>query len=194
LLGFACALVLASGCGGDGGSGPGATAESRTAEGWVLFEAGDFAGAIAKFSDALALDDTYADAYNGLGWSLANLDSLARALENFNECIANGMEGDPHAGRAPVYRDVQPPQFNSAVSTAAAALSFNRRYVFEHDTAFDWHDLHVIMAQSYFGLGQYSQANAEVDSLGGNVQNPSSPSFVEDLASEIERLEGLYGG
>lgn len=193
-LGIACAIALAAGCGGDGGTGPGATAESRTNEGWALFEAGDYTGAIGKFNSAVSIDDTYADAYNGLGWSLAKLDSLARAITNFNDCISNGMSGDPHAGRAPVYRDLEPPQFSSAVSSASSALSLDRRYSFGHDTTFDWRDLHLIMAQSHFGLGQYDLANAEVDSLGGNVQNPASSTFVEDLADEIERLETLYGG
>jgi tetratricopeptide (TPR) repeat protein len=194
LLGIACALALAMGCGGDGGTGPGATAASKTNEGWALFEDGDFTGAIGKFNEALALDDEYPDAYNGLGWSFSNLDSLSRALTNFGECIANGMSGDPHAGRAPVYRDVDPPQFANAVSAADAALSYDPEYEFEHDTGFDWHDLYLIKAQSHFGLAQYDLANAAVDSLGGNVQNPASPTFVEDLAAEIERLEGLYGG
>ncbi|MGD9140319.1 MAG: tetratricopeptide repeat protein [bacterium] len=193
LAGTLCALALAVGCGGDGGAGPGATAESRTDEGWALFEAGDYTGAIGKFNEAVAIDDEYADAYNGLGWSFAKLDSLARALTHFGSSISNGMTGDPHAGRAPVYRDVDPPEFANAVSTATTALNHDRRYEFEHDTDFDWRDLHLIMAQSHFGLGQYDLANAEVDSLGGNVQNPSSSTFVEDLADEIERLEGVYG-
>lgn len=192
--GIACALVLGLGCGGDGDTGPGATAASRTSEGWALFESGDYTGAIGKFNEAVSLDDTYADAYNGLGWSFAKLDSLERSLTNFATCIANGMSGDPHAGRAPVYRDVDPPEFANAVSTATTALSLDRRYEFEHDGTFDWRDLHLIMAQSNFGLGHYDLANAEVDSLGGHVQNPASPTFVEDLADEIERLETLYGG
>ena len=156
LLGIACALALAIGCGGDGDTGPGASAASKTAEGWVLFEAGDYNGAIGKFNEAIAIDDEYADAYNGLGWSFANLDSLARAITNFGTSIANGMEGDPHAGQAPVYRDLDPPQFANAVSTAETALSHDRRYEFEHDTDFNWQDLNLIMAQSHFGLGQFA--------------------------------------
>jgi hypothetical protein len=34
-----------------------------------------------------------------------------------------------------------------------------------------------------------------VDSLPGHVTlDPGSDTFVEDLAAEIERLEGIYGG
>jgi hypothetical protein len=49
------------------------------------------------------------------------------------------------------------------------------------------------MAQAYFALNDYNSANARVDSLGGDVQNPASPTFVEDLADEIERLETIWG-
>ena len=194
LLGIACALALTMGCGGDGDTGPSATAESKTNEGWALFEDGDYTGAIGKFNEAVSLDDTYADAYNGLGWSFANLDSLARSLTQFGLCITNGMSGDPHAGRAPVYRDLDPPQFENAVSTATTALSLDSDYEFEHDDNFNWRDLRIIMAQSHFGLGRYDLANAEVGLLGGHIQDVESPTFVEDLATEIERLEREYGG
>jgi tetratricopeptide (TPR) repeat protein len=187
------------GCGGDGDGGNGVvdTPASLTAEGWVEFEKGEYEDAIALFNQALGLDVTYAGAYNGLGWSHANLDSLANSLHNFGECIANGMtEADPYAGSAPVYRDyeTEPAHFDSAVASALEALSYDTRYEFSHDATFDWHDLHLILAQSYYGMGDFLSANARVDSLGGNVQDPDSPTFVEDLAAEIERLEGIYGG
>ena len=72
-----CALTMFFGCGGDGGGGPTRTAASVTAEGWTLFEDSRYGDAKDKFDEALALDDTYADAYNGLGWSNAKLDLLA---------------------------------------------------------------------------------------------------------------------
>jgi hypothetical protein len=76
---------------------------------------------------------------------------------------------------------------------ASNALSLDRVYVFEHDQSYDWHDLHLIMAQSYFAITDYLAANARVDSIGGNPQDPGSPTFVQDLADEIERLETIYG-
>jgi len=191
-------LVLAVGCGG-GDSGPSETASSRAAEGWTLFESGDYEGAIEKFDRAVILDLTYADAYNGRGWSYARLDSLSRSLNDFGRAIARTGQGaalaDFYAGSSPVYRDIEtrPSHFDSAVVFASDALALDRRYIFSHDSDFDWHDLHLIMAQAYFALNDYTSANARVDSLGGNVQNPASPSFVEDLAEEIERLETIWG-
>ena len=190
-----CALTLCFGCGGgDGGGGPTRTAATVTAQGWALFEQGQYADARDKFDEALALDDTYADAYNGQGWSNANLDELSAAINSFIQCLSNGMTtADPYAGEAAVYRDYNN-RFSDAIAAANTALSKNRRYVFSHDTSFDWKDLMLILAQSHFGNGDYETANAWVDSLPGGV--PQDPGAIEtaELADEIERLGDLYGG
>jgi tetratricopeptide (TPR) repeat protein len=192
-------LLLCAGCGGGGDSGPSESASSRTVEGWTLFESGDYEAAVEKFNRAASLDVSYAEAYDGLGWTYARLDSLSRSLDNFGRAVRTSTHGDiltdSYAGSSPVYRDLEtrPQHFDSAAVYAGNALALERRYVFEHDQTFDWHDLHLIMAQSYFGLTDYASANAQVDSLGGNVQDPGSPTFIEDLAAEIERLGTIYG-
>jgi tetratricopeptide (TPR) repeat protein len=191
-----CALTLCFGCGGggDGGGGPTRTAATATGEGWVLFELGQYADAKDKFDEALTLDATYADAYNGLGWSNAKLDQLSAAINSFIQCLSNGMTtADPYAGEAAVYRDYNN-RFSDAILAANTALSKDRRYSFSHDTSFDWKDLMLILAQSYFGDGDYETANAWVDSLPGSV--PQDPGAIDtaELADEIERLGDLYGG
>ena len=197
--GMMALAAVGPGCGGGGDTAPSESASSRTSEGWALFEAGDFEGAAEKFGRAIVLDPTYAAAYSGLGWSYARLDTLGGAIDNFGRAIDASKTvwvlADSYAGSAPVYRDLHAAaaHFDSAVVYASNALSLDRRYVFEHDTRFDWHDLHLVMAQGYFALNVYAAANASVDSLGGIVQDPDSPTFVEDLAAEIERLETIYG-
>ena len=87
-----CSLALVVGCGGGGGGGgPSDTAASLTDEGWDLFEQGNYQSAIGKFDGAIALDVSYAEAYEGLGWAYGKLDSLPRALANLELCIAKGM-------------------------------------------------------------------------------------------------------
>ena len=115
-LGFSV-LCLVLGCGGDGGGGPSETASSLTAEGWDFFEEGNHEAALAKFWGAIGLDPSYSHAYNGMGWSYAKLDSLGQALTAFGQSISNGLTtADPHAGLAPVYRDLYPSQFQNAVT------------------------------------------------------------------------------
>lgn len=190
-----CSLALVVGCGGGGGGGgPSDTADSLTDEGWDLFEQGNYAGAIGKFNGAVALDVMYAEAYEGLGWSYAKLDSLPRALANLELCIARGMTtADPYAGKAPVLRDMDPPQYANAITAAGTALSKSATYEFAHYEEFDYRDLHMIRAQCYYALNQFTQAKAEVDALGGTALDPNSPTFEKDLAAEIERLGSLYG-
>jgi tetratricopeptide (TPR) repeat protein len=193
---FVC-LVLVLGCGGDGGGGPSDTAASLTAAGWALFEKGEYEAAIVKFNQALGLDATYSDAYNGIGWSDAKLDSLGEALMNFGECLVfDNTLADAYAGCAPVYRDyeTEAAHFDSAIAAASEALALEATYSFSHDTSFDWHDLYLIMAQSHYGLGEFEDAYTQVVALGGITLDPESDTFVEDLAAEIERLEEIYGG
>ncbi|MGD8627994.1 MAG: tetratricopeptide repeat protein [bacterium] len=192
-----CSIVMVLGCGGDGGGGPTDTAQSLTASGWALFEQGEYEQAIGKFERALGLDADYADAFNGLGWSHAKLDSLANSLENFGMCVSTAPSlTEGYAGCAPVYRDydAEPAHFDSAVAFAGTALTQDSDFEFSHDENFDWRDLRLIMAQSYYGLGEFLLAKGQVDALGGVSLDTESDTFVEDLAAEIERLEGLYGG
>jgi len=192
LVGLVSALALIVGCGGGDGGGGGPDAAALTAEGWALYEAGNYEGAIGKFDEAIDADASYSDAYNGLGWSYGKLDSLEEALDNFDLCISKGdTRPDPYAGKAPVCRDIDPPEFSNAISAAATALTKDSDFEFEHYDDFDWRDLRIIKAQCYFALLQYSQAVAEIDALGGNDVDPGDP---EAIAAEIERLEDLYGG
>jgi tetratricopeptide (TPR) repeat protein len=196
----ACSLAITSGCGGDGGGGDGGvcnTAECLTAEGWTLFEQGNIDGAIAKFTDAIEADPGYADAYNGLGWSYANKDALSEALENFGRCITSGMTtADPYAGCAPVYRDAEfvVDYFDSAIVVDSTALAKDPDYEFSHDKTFNSDDLHLILAQSYYGDKRYLEAKDEVEFLGGPVLDPEDEYFVRDLGAAIQDLENSIGG
>jgi tetratricopeptide (TPR) repeat protein len=190
-----CFVGLMAGCGGGGGGG-GPDAASLTAEGWALYEAGHYSEAIGKFDAAVEADPSYADAYNGLGWTYGKLDSLDEALANFDLCLAKGdARPDPYAGKAPVLRDIEPAQYENAIVAALAALARDSDFEFEHYEDFDWRDLRIIMAQCYFEIEDYGQAHAQVDILDpGNTLNPSSETWPAELAAAIEDLEEDFGG
>jgi hypothetical protein len=150
---------------------------------------GDFEGALSKFTDAQAEDVDFAEADNGLGWTRLRLGALRVAVGHFEAALVKGhASADPFAGMAVGYRDLVPMGLEAAAEAGKNALSRDARYIFVHDPDFDWRDLRLILAQSYFGLHRYSEAAAQVDSLGGIVPDPNSPRFVQELLLEIERL------
>lgn len=162
------------------------------AEGWSLFAEGDYQAAVDEFETGISAD-AY-EAYNGLGWSYAKLDRLSDARDSFESAHdADTAEVDPYAGLAPVYRDLEPPRFDDAIATAQEALERESHYTFEHYGSFDWCDLKIIMAQSYYNIGLLEAACGVVDELGGTSPDPDSPTFGAELAKEIERLEREYG-
>ena len=74
VTGLLIALVL-PGCGEEEDdqdpltpSGPNTAAE-YTDRGWERFEEAHFSDALNDFNDAILLDTTYGEAYNGLGWT-----------------------------------------------------------------------------------------------------------------------------
>jgi tetratricopeptide (TPR) repeat protein len=200
LIACMCSLAVVFGCGGDGDGGGGVhgdTAASLTAEAWALFEQGQYADALSKFTEATSLDSSYADAHNGLGWTYAKLDELGSALDEFHLAITNGLTtADPYAGRTPVYRDYDTDDnhFSNAIASGLSALGINHRYEFGHDDTFNWMDLMVILAHCYCGNGDFETANAWVDSLpDGEPEDPESPTFKQDLLDQIEDLTEQYG-
>jgi tetratricopeptide (TPR) repeat protein len=188
LVPVVCAVMLVVACGTSGGTDP-IPEPDLVDQGWAAFEAGDFTGASTRFAEAIADDPTNNAAHNGLGWTHMKLDDLQGAVGSFESALTGGFPGaGPHAGKAIVLRDLEPVDYGAAIASVNAALGIDPNYVFAHDTALDWKDLRLILAQSHFALGEYAEANAQVGVLGGTVQDPASPRFVEDLLAEIERL------
>jgi tetratricopeptide (TPR) repeat protein len=190
-----CAVMMLGGCGSsDGGVDPNPL-PTLVEQGWDAFETGDFADAKSNFEQAIADNPTDNAAHNGLGWANMRLDDLQGAVTSFDAALTHGFAGaDPHAGKAIVLRDLEPVDYDAAIASANTALGIESSYAFTHDAGLDWKDLRLILAQSHFMLGEYIEANAQVGVLGGTMQNSASPTFVEDLLAEIERLGQILSG
>ena len=200
-------LALTSNCGkSKKGTEPEVSAEELAGEGWGLFESDDFSDAKAKFGQAIAKDTAYADAYNGRGWCNAFIDLEDEAISDFDAANIKGLsKPDAYAGLAAIYVGDQ--EFQSATANAKSALSMDPTYQFSHRTSIDYLDLHLILAQAYYGLGgEYlDSAQQEVDYLNpGNNLNPADPltwvvggvtyhTYAEALLKEIQRLEESIG-
>jgi len=195
LLLAACAVMVLTGCGSSDEVVDPIPLPTLVDQGWDAFESGDFVGAKSDFERAIADDPENGAAHNGLGWANMRLDDLQGAVTSFDAALTHGFTGaDPHAGKAIVLRDLEPVDYAAAIGSANTALGIESDYAFAHDAGLDWQDLRLILAQSHFALGEYDDANTQVGLLGGTAQNPVSPTFVEDLLAEIERLGQILDG
>lgn len=166
-------------------------AEQLVGEGWDYFKSGNYQLALERFQDAIARDNDYAEAYNGAGWSTARLTRLSDAISYFIQSIAqNSSYTDAHAGLAFAYNAQK--QYQLAIDSANEALRLRSNWQFSYDESLSYKDLQLILAASYFALGDFSQSLAQVQKL--------NPSFTADinsyegksaLAEEIERLRGI---
>ena len=194
---FMCfALVFCSSCGGNGGDsennpvGSGTNlATSLTLEGWSEFENGNWTIALDNFEKATDADADFIEAYCGLGWSWIKLRGLESAVEYLAKAVdLESISLDAYAGLAIALRDVEPADYEGAITAADTVLSQDTAYVFLHDLSFDWRDLRLILAQSQFAVGAYEEAYRQVLALGGATIDPLSHDFVELLLAEIEDL------
>jgi len=182
-------LGLVVGCGGGGTAPPEPTASELTEAGWAHFAAGRFQEAAASFSDAIAVDPAFADAYNGRGWASLRLIRFGEALGAFAAALNLGLgTADPLAGRALALRDLEPVDWAATGEAAAGALAADGRYVFSRDPSLDWKDLRLVLGHALFARGDYAGANEQVRLLGGAPADPASETFVLDLLRELERL------
>jgi tetratricopeptide (TPR) repeat protein len=165
--------------------------EELVNEGWDQFKSGNYQLALEKFQDAIAGDNNYAEAYNAAGWSNARLTRLSDAVSYFIQSIAkNSSLVDAHAGLAFVYNAQK--EYQLAISSANKSLSLSSNWLFSHDGSISYKDLHLILAASYFALGNFSQSLAQVQKLNSSfTADINTYEGKSALAEEIERLRGI---
>lgn len=188
-------IILSAGCGDGKSSKPVVrTYEEMIETGWEDFRAGDYNSALVEFKFALSLDVTRYEAFSGVGWSYAMIDSFYPSRYALLECLErNPVLVDPLIGLAAIYRDL--PDFRMAVDYCRQALLADPDFEFQHQPRFDWKDIMLILAECYFALGQYDLAYAEIQALDPEVDlDPAAESFNSDLLQEIEALVSIYGG
>ena len=183
------------------------SSDYETGLGWSEFETGAYNDALPYFNAAVELDANHADAYSGIGWSQAMLGSLSESATAFQTAGTYGLTTqDANAGLAVVYRDL--PSLTNAISRASSVITNEPSYVFSHCTSIDYQDMHLVMAQCHFRLGEanFPDAQAQVDILDpDNGLDPDTPgtwvvdgqayqTYAEALLMEIESLEASIGG
>jgi tetratricopeptide (TPR) repeat protein len=181
------ALIIAfgiSGCGEDEPEGP--TAEEITKDGWELYTARDYAGALAKFDEAISEDSTYVDAYVGMGWSYGKMTQLADCISSFQAALAKDVQNaDALAGIALAH--LANDEYDQAIANANQVLAVNPNYSFAHGNVTS-RNLHIALAESYYCKGDFENAQSQVDILNpGNGLNPTDEDYLAGLLKEIEK-------
>ncbi len=166
-------------------------AVSLTSQGWAFFEQKDYAQAASLFLQATQKNNVYPDAYNGLGWTYARLDSMSLAKHYFDVALGlNPAFVDAYAGRSFVSLALD--EYRDAIAAVQEVMAIGPSfYAFRHDATISLNDLLLVQAQSYFMLGDYESTQTLIDRLDPtNRLDVTSPTYIEDLSLEIENLRG----
>ena len=198
-LALCLGLSLCLGCSDDCVNGPD---EMTLADAWGTFAGGEYDEAVTDFHTLIASDSSSSAAYSGLGWSFAFNDQLDSAHLAFDHALQlDSSLTDVLAGQSAVSHANG--DFTSAIVEASMALALEPEWSFAHNPTIDYRDLHLIMAEAYFALGDgyYASALQRVKILNpGSTLSPDDaqtwdnhPTYAAALLKEIETLEAIIG-
>lgn len=168
----------------------GSDADRLISEGWQEYGAGNYEDAIVKCQQALDLEEDAAssEAYNGTGWARARLGQTLDSIDNFKKAVAKDpANADAHAGLAGMY--FADDDYERSIASANLVLSLNPDYESHHDSI-KATDIRILLAECYYYIGEYSDAEEQIELLGVSCKDldPSSPSYTADLLSHIREL------
>ena len=166
-----------------------------TEYGWELWIQGDYAGALQQFDDGLALDKTYADTWNGLGWTYIQLGIPDKSESNFIQAIIFGdtteagseVGTEALAGRA--FARLALGEFTTAVSDAKEALIQTPLWIFKRDISLTYEDLMLTVATGFYGQAEFDSSLVWVKKLDATFNaNVSTLAGRSALAAKLQDL------
>jgi tetratricopeptide (TPR) repeat protein len=162
-----------SACSKDSSTGPGPVPVEKDylALGWSNFESQKYDSAVTNFTAAYNQATTPSvrgEALAGRGWAYTYKRELSKGRADF--VFANGLTGiapavlnDIRVGGAFALYSLN--DFSTAASYASAALTSDPSYVFTHDSKVTARRLRILLAQSYYAAGQFSDCAVQLDLL-----------------------------
>jgi tetratricopeptide (TPR) repeat protein len=189
-----CILVILwifAGCKNDTGGGE--TADQLVNDGWQAYVSKDYKTAVNKFNQAITMNGSLVDAYNGAGWSYALLNRLDTSVIKFTSGRSHdSTNAEINAGLGFVENALK--SYQPSIQFAGITLQQNATWTFSKDNTINWCDLRVLLAEDYFALSQYNLSLTNVQFL--------KPSFTVDtttiagrieLSQQIDSLRSQYG-
>jgi tetratricopeptide (TPR) repeat protein len=178
-------------CNSGGGDPTPPTASELVNQGWQAYSAKNYQSASDKFNQALGMDGNFVDAYNGAGWASAKLNQLATAVSKFTVGLGKDTANlEIKAGLSIVLHAQH--NYAQSILYASQVLASRPGWSFTRDATLGASDLHLLLAECYFGMADYASSLAET-----KVLNPSFNTDISTvagqtaLAEEIERLRSI---
>lgn len=163
-------------------------ADTYVAQGWIEYAAGSYESAITRFQIALTKDSENAEAYNGIGWAYAWLGKVNDSIDSFKKATSKNPENaDAHAGLAGVY--FISGNYEQAIASAIKVLNIKSDYQSPHDKM-KANNVRLLLAESYYNMGDYASAKSQLEQLGANVKalDSGSSTYLSDLLLIIDEL------
>jgi tetratricopeptide (TPR) repeat protein len=169
-----------------------------TENGWKLFSMHEYEQALDSFQLAVQVNSLYPDAYNGMGWAYAQLDSMEKSHHHFTICIVSTaveqIHKDACAGRA--FVNLAMGEYEKAILDVDAVIyvpgyyyDYYDDYAFRHEPSFSKNKLLLVKAESYFMMGDYNSCWYALWHIDENIEENADP---EALAIIIEELKSAY--
>lgn len=164
------------------------TYDELIAQGWIVFVQADYDSAFQIFDQASALDASLAEAYTGKGWCGLRTDQLSSAASDFSSAAGkNDRSATLFAGWAFVLNAQK--SYAASNTQADSALARDPDWEFEHSLPYDAEYVHLVKAQNYFALSNYTASLAEVQILNSSFSaDVATADGRAALSTEIERL------
>ena len=142
---------------------------AHLAQGWRDFEGQQYEAAATEFSGALSNASTSSvrgEALTGRGWTSMYKRNLGSSKADLISAagtsgIASSVLADARVGAAFVLYALN--DFSSAAAYADTALTSNPSYLFSHDSKVTAKRVRLLLVQSYYANGQFTQAAAQLD-------------------------------
>lgn len=190
-----CFVLLINGCDdSEGPAEPEVTADDYVEQGWKNFELHGYDESLNDFLEAIKLDNKLSDAFNGAGWSSGR---IVGKLEEAGDYFAISFDLDTSRYDALggwVFVIYQSGDWEAAIQKADSLLHRREVWQFYHEKSIDFSDIRLVMAVSYFNLGDFEASLEIVQILNSAFEaDLTTPIGRRELRDEIERLRLVYG-
>ncbi len=165
--------------------------------GWQSFSNRNYSDAFNKFDQAISLartnsryDSLQAEAECGRGWARAYNRDFSLAKNDLltsltHQSVSQRVSLNSKAGLALVHHTLN--EYASAIQRALEVLNVNQNYVFEYDQRVYHKRLRLVLAQSYYSVGDFQNAAKQLD-----IIDPANAPHSTDPIILLQKIQEMW--